>query len=353
MPKGERRRRRNPDLQAEAGAANAAQADEGAAEATQAESSGSSGSAQDGSAAAEESLSSTRGWPDGSPPRQIALAEILVNPELAGPTAVPTPAAKDLRTDALPNREAPKREERTAAPRERAAVQAAPVFDNAASESPPVESAASATHRSYPSDHLNSPPPDDRPRWTREPMLVALLLAALLVLIFDTYFTWRLNGLSDRLAMTSGSVAAAAAERPWVGVDSIKTTQFASGGQPVTTVHIVNSGHEPAYDLRSNTAGSLRAATTPGPSVPAQKGQLAVTALLLPNVGGNLTFFANTRALTAEEAANVRSGQYVLWLAGRLDYRDAHGHPHLTTFRYRYNPALNSFMATPDGNTAN
>src|SRR5690348_6842603 len=108
MPKGERRRRRNPDLQAEAG--GAAQADEGAAEATQAESSGSSGSAQDGSAAAEESLSSTRGWPDGSPPRQIALAEILVNPELAGPTAVPTPAAKDLRTDALPTREAPKRE---------------------------------------------------------------------------------------------------------------------------------------------------------------------------------------------------------------------------------------------------
>ena len=87
--------------------------------------------------------------------------------------------------------------------------------------------------------------------------------------------------------------------------------------------------------------------------MPAQKGQLAVTALLLPNVGGNLTFFANTRALTAEEAANVRSGQYVLWLAGRLDYRDAHGHPHLTTFRYRYNPALNSFMATPEGNTAN
>ena len=73
----------------------------------------------------------------------------------------------------------------------------------------------------------------------------------------------------------------------------------------------------------------------------------------MPNTGGKLTFFANTRALTAEEATNVKKGQYVLWLAGRLDYKDAAGHAHLTTFRYRYDPALNSFIAAPQGNSAN
>jgi hypothetical protein len=57
--------------------------------------------------------------------------------------------------------------------------------------------------------------------------------------------------------------------------------------------------------------------------------------------------------LTAEEAANVKKGQYVLWLAGRLDYKDAAGRPHLTTFRYHYDPTLNSFIAAPQGNSAN
>jgi hypothetical protein len=187
-------------------------------------------------------------------------------------------------------------------------------------------------------------------------VLVALLLVMLIVLALDTYFTLRLKGISDRLAANAGKPAAAAmvgGERPWVGVDSVRTAQFANGGQPVTTVHIVNSGREPAYDLRSNTVGSLRSSATSAPQLPAQKGPLATTGLLLPNTGGNLTFFANTRALTAQEAANVRSGQFVLWLAGRLDYKDSKGHPHLTTFRYRYNPQLNSFVAAPDGNAAN
>ena len=200
--------------------------------------------------------------------------------------------------------------------------------------------------------HIYEPSP---PRWTHEPVLLALLMVALIVLALDTYFTWRLNGLSDRLAAATkpAPTAIASGERPWVGVDSIRTAQFANGGQPVTTVHIVNSGREPAYDLRSNTVGSLRASSTPAPQVPTAKGPLATTGLLLPNTGGNLTFFANTRALTADEAASVRSGKFVLWLAGRLDYKDSKGHVHLTTFRYRYNPQLNSFIAAPDGNSAN
>ncbi len=190
---------------------------------------------------------------------------------------------------------------------------------------------------------------------TREPLIVALLLVALIVLAIDTYFTLRLNGLSDRLSALAAKSAApvvTAADRPWVGVDTIETAQFANGGQPITTVHIVNSGHQPAYDLRSNTVGSLRAVATAPPQVPAQKGPLATTGMLMPNTGGKLTFFGNTRALTADEAANVKNGKYVLWLAGRLDYKDAAGHAHLTTFRYRYDPALNSFIAAPQGNSA-
>jgi hypothetical protein len=203
------------------------------------------------------------------------------------------------------------------------------------------------------------PPSPARPRarrWTDEPVLLALLAVGLVILAVDTYLTLRLNGFSDRLrtmAATGAAAPVASADRPWVGSDKITTVAFANGGQPVTTMHIVNSGRAPALDLRSNTVGSLRSASTRPPEIPAQKGPLATTGILFPNMGGNLTFFSNTRALTVEEAGNVKSGRYVLWLAGRLDYKDPKGHPHLTTFRYRYNPQMNAFVAAPDGNSAN
>jgi hypothetical protein len=276
--------------------------------------------------------------------RRAALAEVLskpVFPNVPPERVIPQPRpGEDLFAKSMPMSFAAEEGSRQPQPTEPEEYQT------------PSESTFESAPRSPDLDSLERP----RERRSREPVVLALLLAVLVVLLVNTYFTMRLNGVSDRLSAAVASTAAApvsAAERPWVGVDKVTTIAFANGGQPVTTVHIVNSGHEPAYDLRSNTAGSLRAAATPAPEVPAQKGQLAVTALLMPNVGGNLTFFANTRALTPEEAANVRSGQYVLWLAGRLDYKDSHGHPHLTTFRYRYNPALNSFVATPQGNNAN
>ena len=277
-------------------------------------------------------------------PRRVALAEVLAKPVFPN-----VPPERVIRP-------------RTAG--ELFAQPSAPASFAADGDPQPRQSSEPEQYAPPPTSSFESPSlsPDldpleqPRGRRSREPVILALLLAVLVVLLVNTYFITRLNGLSDRLSVAVANAAAtpvAAGERPWVGVDKVTTVPFANGGQPVTTVHIVNSGHEPAYDLRSNTAGSLRATSTPAPEVPAQKGQLAVTALLMPNVGGNLTFFANTRALTPEEAANVRSGQYVLWLTGRLDYKDSHGHPHLTTFRYRYNPALNSFVATPQGNNAN
>ena len=192
--------------------------------------------------------------------------------------------------------------------------------------------------------------------WTSEPVLLALVLVALFVLIVDSYFMIRLNGLSDRLsaiAAKPATVAPSAADRPWVGADSIKTVDFSSGGQPLTTLHIINTGRTPAMDLRSNTLGRLSSASTSPPNIPTQPGPLGTTGVLMPNTGGDMTFFANTRALTAEEAGTIKSGQNVLWLAGRLDYRDSQGRPHVTTFRYRYDPALNSFVATSTGNSVN
>jgi hypothetical protein len=278
-------------------------------------------------------------------PRRVALAEVLakpVFPNLPPERVIPARTAGEIfsRPSSTESFAAEENEQQpqSSEPEEYAPLSEASHFGSSSSP-PDLDSLEQAGGRR-----------------SREPVVLALLLAVLVVLLVNTYFITRLNGLSDRLNVAGGGTAAApvaAGERPWVGVDKVTTVPFANGGQPVTTVHIVNSGHEPAYDLRSNTAGSLRSASTPAPDVPAQKGQLAVTALLMPNVGGNLTFFANTRALTPEEAANVKSGQYVLWLAGRLDYKDSRGHPHLTTFRYRYNPALNSFVATPQGNNAN
>jgi hypothetical protein len=185
-------------------------------------------------------------------------------------------------------------------------------------------------------------------------VLLAILLVALLVLVIDSYFMIRLNGLSDRLdALSAHATAAPVNDRPWVGTDTITTANFSNGGQPVTTLHLVNSGRTPAIDLRSNTVGSLRTSAAPPPDIPTKPGPLATTGMLLPNAGGKLTFFSNTRALTADEAGSVRAGKYVLWLAGRLDYRDKAGHAHTTTFRYRYNPGLGGFVAAPNGNSIN
>lgn len=243
-----------------------------------------------------------------------------------------------------------------------------PDFAPAAPIVEPQAEAAGAKPRALaerlpPNADMHPEPPPVRPAplppvraWTREPVLLALLLVGLIVLCFDTYFTIRLTGLSDRLnamAAKPAALVAGAGDRPWVGPESIRTAAFAAGGQPITTLHIVNSGRAPAMDLRSNTVGSLRSATTPPPTIPATKGPLANTAILFPNAGGDLTFFSNTRALTADEVSNIQSGQYVLWLAGRLDYRDGKGADHVTTFRYRYDPKLASFSATPSGNVAN
>jgi hypothetical protein len=216
----------------------------------------------------------------------------------------------------------------------------------------------STTQQPFPDILSNPRSAHSSPRargWTAEPALMALLVVTLIILAIDTYFTIRLNGFSDRLsAMASAPNAApVGADRPWVGADRITTVAFSGGGQPVTTMHIVNSGRAPALDLRSNTVGSLRSATTSPPDIPQQKGPLATTGVLFPNMGGDLTFFKNTRALTAEEATNVQSGKYVLWLAGRLDYKDSKGQAHETTFRYRYNPQMNAFVAAPSGNSAN
>jgi hypothetical protein len=207
-----------------------------------------------------------------------------------------------------------------------------------------------------PAPRLQTPPPAQARSPRRDPVLLALLLAALVVLTIDTYFILRLNGLSDRLsgmaAKSAAGATASATDRPWIGIGGIKTAPFANGGQPVTTVRFGNSGSQPAYDFRSNTVGSLRPSGSPPPDIPAQAGPVASAGVLVPNAEGLLTFFANTRALTPDEAARVRSGQLVLWLAGRLDYRDPRRKQHLTTFRYQYNPSLNSFVAAPQGNTA-
>jgi hypothetical protein len=254
-----------------------------------------------------------------------------------------------------------------------------PFFQRAASRTKftaaePPRSAAAETPRASPEPRRPSAPqpqpepplpplPDAVPRRqppapsrTGDPVLRALLLAALVVLAIDSYFIIRLNGVADRMSAGAAKSAVAsavtAADRPWIGIGSIKTAPFTSGGQPVTTVRFGNSGSEPAYDFRSNTVGSLRPAGSPPPDIPAQKGPVASAGVLVPNAEGVLTFFANTRALTTDEATRVRSGQLVLWLAGRLDYHDPHGKAHLTTFRYQYNPSLNSFVAAGQGNNA-
>lgn len=195
-----------------------------------------------------------------------------------------------------------------------------------------------------------------REGWTKEPILMALLLVALLVLLGNTFFLIRMNGVADRVnAMTKNLPAAvsAVADRPWVAIETVNTVDFTNGGSPVTTLYFINSGRTPAHDFRSVTLGSLRAAKLPPPAIPSKPGPLTTTGVLLPNLLGKLVFFEKTRPLTADEAAKVRNGQYVLWLAGRLDYRDGQGNRHTTTFRYRYNPALGGFNATPDGNSVN
>jgi hypothetical protein len=336
MPKEERRRQRRLARQgAEEGSENLADVSTTDVEATSAPVSGSvSGDHSSAPASASESE------PEKKP---IALAQILANPSYVERLRPGTDANSPIQEPRM----------------ERLEPNPEPIGVNTSRE----EDVMSREPPNSPGDERAVPPADTRSqgapvraRPTREPLIIALLLLALIVLAVDTYFTLRLNGLSDRLSALAAKSAApvvTAADRPWVGVDTIETAQFANGGQPITTVHIVNSGRQPAYDLRSNTVGSLRAVATAPPQVPAQKGPLATTGMLMPNTGGKLTFFGNTRALTADEAANVKKGQYVLWLAGRLDYKDAAGHAHVTTFRYRYDPTLNSFIAAPQGNSAN
>jgi len=361
MPKGERRRRRQSQEEGEQ--PNQAMSPAGQEEISERSVNVSDEANIEASEASETSDASPESNANDAPvpaerrrqrQRRTALAEVLANPAFANAPVQPTesdqaaPAESDLFSAESPQQQSP------GFGRAPSASAYTPQEEDVGDTQPAGEFGSGRTP-SYGGTSAMAEPARIREGSPREPVLIALLLVALVVLLVDTYFVMRLSGRVDRLSNGNPTAAAtpvSADNRPWVGVVTVTNQQFANGGQPVTTVRIVNSGHEPAYDLRSNTSGTLAPAATLAPKVPAQKGQLAMTALLLPNVGGTLTFFGNTRALTAEEAANVRSGQLVLWLAGRLDYKDSHGHPHLTTFRYRYNPAMNSFVATPEGNSA-
>jgi hypothetical protein len=360
MPKGERRRRRQ--AQEEGEQQNEAMSFPSAAEDVPGEEHAEA-SEEGRDEASEPSMTSPDFDTDEVPvprgrrrqgPKRSALAEVLANPAFANAPVEPidpepvTAPPSDLFSGT------PSQQERPSF----AADAGTPAYTPQEEDLSDTQSArqfGSGRAPSYGAPSAMQEPARVREGSPREPVLIALLLVVLVVLLVDTYFVMRLSGRVDRLNAAPSNTTAApvsADNRPWVGVVTATNQPFANGGQPVTTVRIVNSGHEPAYDLRSNTSGTLAPAATPAPKIPAQKGQLAMTALLLPNVGGTLTFFANTRALTPEEAARVRSGQLVLWLAGRLDYKDSQGHPHLTTFRYRFNPAMNSFVATPEGNSA-
>ena len=181
------------------------------------------------------------------PTKPIALAQILANPSYSESLRASTQAIP-------PNPEA----ERVETPPE--TTSATPVYEESVASQEPAIS--SDNDQPIPAAADPVAMSNARIRPTREPVIIALLLVALIVLAVDTYFTLRLNGLSDRLSVLAAKSVApvvTAADRPWVGVDTIETAQFANGGQPITTVHIVNSGRQPAYDLRSNTVGSLRA----------------------------------------------------------------------------------------------
>jgi hypothetical protein len=162
------------------------------------------------------------------------------------------------------------------------------------------------------------------------------------------------NQPSGQANAPAGTSSNANAAGPKVVVKSIMTAPFKEGNSIAAHVTLVNSGNAAATNVKAGITGT---AIIQGDPEPAGMDALPAMPVSLPDMAPGATADlppVNDRIIADEgDMRNFVSGQWVLWVMGRVEYDDANKQHHVSNFREYYDYGTNGYKAADKGNEAN
>lgn len=126
---------------------------------------------------------------------------------------------------------------------------------------------------------------------------------------------------------------------------------FARDRGPMVTVRIKNSGHTPAHDVVHIMMVVVREfplAAYPLPTLVPSNSEYMTKFDLPPLNGLSTQNYTYWRALTPDQISGLQNASLAVYISGRIEYTDAFGEHHLTTYRYRHNALTGAIGISTD-----
>jgi hypothetical protein len=139
--------------------------------------------------------------------------------------------------------------------------------------------------------------------------------------------------------------------RAWVGVVAADPGKFEIGKPLEVLVEIRNTGHSPALQARGRFKGAfLRKGETPGDLATTEID--STVTVLMPNSSFHYYPFSDQAALTPQTLESIFSGEILIWIVGRVEYKDASGQPRYSIYKLNYDIKEKGFSTAIDGTDA-
>lgn len=141
-------------------------------------------------------------------------------------------------------------------------------------------------------------------------------------------------------------------QRAWVGPTGHTTLIISEGEKLAYSIIIQNSGKTPALKMHTNISGNSVAKGTPFTFSYEPPNTIRSESVLQPNATSFLAPEGKT-SITQGNINALKSGDYILYFYGRIDYRDVFGEKiHITTFCQYVMPDLKTVNNCSVYNTA-
>jgi len=181
----------------------------------------------------------------------------------------------------------------------------------------------------------------------------AIVAATLLFIQSGIFLVTMLDARHAAKKAHADNVAALnAADRPWVGVDSL-SVDFTIGKPEMISISMKNTGHSPA--LQTHAWFQEFVDPAPGQPCPTKWVGFHTPPTFSVVIFPNQTVVAKLEVIPKVDQASVNlfvNTICILRVAGRIEYVDSGRAPHFTTVRLTYEAATGIFSADPSGNDA-
>jgi hypothetical protein len=167
----------------------------------------------------------------------------------------------------------------------------------------------------------------------REYLTIGLVLLTVVLtgLSYCVFYQTMIEARAAAKAAHKDNVAAlTAADRPWVGVDSIDVLPLDPKQAPQVNVHVRNTGHSPALAMHGTFDFKI-IGDYPG-SISFTECMNCSHIALLPNAIGSFTPPMTEELRVSGRIQGIIDDKETLMLFGRVDYSDAQGGSHKTYF---------------------